>query len=346
MKLLYDARMVNPQRVHGIARYTYQLILWALEHRPQHRIQVLTPRPQAWSQLKQVECILAQSRPFHPREQWELPRLIARARPDLVHFPSLAAPVFCPAPYVINAHDLIPWFFPSSAFHRPYLATLSRWACWRARRVLSGSQHAAGEAQRILWVSPQKLRVIPHGGLEAVQASPPPDPTRPYLLCVTNPRPHKNLELVLQAYPQLEAECDLKVVCSSTPALELARAQFPGLQILQGISDAELATLYQGAWAVVVPSLYEGFGLPALEAMQRGTPVVSSQATSLPEVVGEAGLYFDPNSAQQLVAQVRRLLREPELRQQMVEKGRLQASRFSWDRTGREHWQVYEELTC
>jgi len=346
LKLLYDARMVDPQRVHGIARYTYELVNWALQHRPEHSIAVLTPNPQAWAHMPGLECILSRSKPFTPREQWELPGLIASARPDLVHFPSLAAPVLCPRPYVINAHDLIPWHFPASRFHRPYLATLTRWACWRARHVLSGSHHAAAEAHKILWVRSSKITVIPHGGLEEVSVqSAAAQGGRPYLLCVTNPRPHKNLEIVLQAFPQLHEAFDLKVVCADCPALQQACERFSQIERLSGISDEQLASLYQGAQAVIVPSLYEGFGLPALEAMQRGAPVISSSATSLPEVVGEAGLYFDPNSVAQLVHQVRRLGQDSALRQSLIEKGRIQARRFSWDRTAKEHWQVYEQLT-
>lgn len=347
VRVLFDARMLD--RFHGIGRYVYNVVWWGLQNRPEARIGVLTLRPERWEEtLRQYPSLTVfpcQARPFGVQEHIELPRRIRRFRPDLVHFPSLAVPVWCPAPYVVTVHDLIPWYF-GAWFHKTYLQTLSRWTLARARRVITVSQHAREDLGRVLQMAPERTRVIPNGGLDGGTLGSAPANVklqRPYVLCVTNDKAHKNVSAVLEAWQTMVFPCDLLLV--GPEALRFRAESVPGVLLMSGLSDHQLRELYSGALAVVVPSLYEGFGLPALEAMQCGAPVICSDATSLPEVVGEAGLYFDPHHPAQLAGRLREILHSPELRADLCRRSAEQSRKFSWEQSGRQHWELFGEIT-
>ena len=346
MHLVLDARMADGGALHGLARYLSKLLHWGLEHRPQHRISILTGRPQAWSALSlrypQLSLLPIQAPPFHWREHWEIPRALVRSRAELAFFPSLAGPLWSPLPYCMTVPDLIPWHYPRSPLIRPYLSLVCRWRAWRARKLVAISRFSASEAEQLLRVSPGRIQVIYLGGLDVDMPDLLPRAAdRPYFLCVTNPKPHKNLGTLLKAFAGLESRCDLVVVCPAHPDLESLP---PGVERRHGLSEAELASLYRGCLAAVVPSFYEGFGLPALEAMQLGSPVVVANASSLPEVVGAAGLYFDPHDPGDLRQRLGELLDHPELAARLQSAGRAQAARFSWDRCCQEHWDLLERM--
>jgi glycosyltransferase involved in cell wall biosynthesis len=346
MHLVFDARMADGGALHGLARYLSKVLHWGLVYRPQHRVQLLTCQPQAWSGLveahPQLSLLPVACPPFHWREHWELARALSRSRADLAFFPSLAGPLWSPVPYCMTVPDLIPWHYPRSPLVKPYLALVSRWRAWRALELVAISQFTAREANRLLGVSPGKLQVIYLGGLDLPRAAAGPAVRqRPYFLCVTNPKPHKNLSVLLEAFSGLEHACDLVLVCPPAPALDSLP---PAVERLHGLSDETLAGLYQGCLAAVVPSLYEGFGLPALEAMQLGAPVVVANSSSLPEVVGEAGLYFDPANPEELRKQLRSLLENSARAASLSEAGKARATLFSWDQCCRTHWDWFEKL--
>jgi glycosyltransferase involved in cell wall biosynthesis len=336
-------------RFHGIGRYVYNIVWWGLQNRTDAEIGVLTLRPERWDdtvrQFPALTVFPCLARPFRPREHAELPRRIQRFRPDLVHFPSLAAPLWCPAPFVMTVHDLIPWHF-GNILHRTYIQTFGRWSMSRARRVITASQHARGDLRKVLHLPPERTRVIPNGGLDGGTLSGAPANVklqRPYVLCVTNDKAHKNVDAVLQAWQSMVFPCDLLLVA---PEAVRQRVQgVPGVLQMSDVSDQQLRELYSDALAVIVPSLYEGFGLPALEAMQCGAPVLSSNASSLPEVVGEAGLYFDPRNPSQIAGRLREVLQSPELRADLRRRSAEQARKFSWDQSGRQHWELFSEVT-
>lgn len=343
--------MLDDGFVHGIARYTHNLIHWGLRNRPQHQLVVATRQPERWAatraEFAQLSTVTVTAAPFSLREHFVWPKALQGV--DLAHFPSLAAPIYSPCRYLMTVHDIIPWHFPTRKIHRPYLATVGRWCLRRARAIMCDAHYTVTDLQRTFGVPPERVRVVPLGGLDGAAMGEKPDlpegERRPYLLCVSNPKVHKNVAVLLQAYAQLEPYCDLELVSSTSPAIEAALARFKGMRRRSGLSDSQLRSLYSGAAAVVIPSLYEGFGLPALEAMQLGAPVISSTAASLPEVVGEGGLYFDPRDPAQLAARCQELLSSPELREELKTKGRRQAQLFSWEKCAREVWDVYQSLS-
>lgn len=347
VRLLFDARMADAHHLHGIARYFYNILDWGLRHRPGVEIVLATRSRSRWEALQgehpQLQLVDIQAAPFHWKEHFEWWRLL-RARPyQGAFFPSLAAPAWSPVPYWQTIHDLIPWHYPTSPLVRPYLATVGRWCARRARRVVCVSQATAQEVHRLLGVRHSQLMVIANGGLDggeltSRQASPSPV-QGDYFLCVTNPKPHKNLNGLLKAFQGLGERCQLVVCCPACPALEPLP---PGVVRVSGLSDEQLRGLYRGARAAIVPSLHEGFGIPALEALQLGAPLLCSNSTSLPEVVGEAAWFFDPRQPSQLRQCLVRALEHPEELARLRELGQQRARLFSWEDSARRHWELFE----
>jgi glycosyltransferase involved in cell wall biosynthesis len=339
MRIFFDARMADQQHLHGIARFLANLIDWGKKHRPQHQIVVGARNPQRWSDF---EVIGLKAPPFHWREHSDLYRALSRQKFDRVFFPSLAGPLWSPQPYWMTVHDLIPWHYPSSPLVKLYVALVGRWLTRRAGRLFCGSQFTKGQLVEILGCRAEKITVIPYGGLDGTALelgqSSPRLLEGDYFLCVTNPRPHKNLATLLEAFQGLEGRCQLAVVCPPCPQLEPLPA---GVVAFRGISDQELRGLYQHARAAVVPSHLEGFGLPALEAMQLGTPVLSARAASLPEVVGEAGLYFDQRSPESIRNCLNTFLDLPN-HEEMRHRALAQSSKFSWDLCCEAFWEAFE----
>lgn len=333
MHLFVDGRMADTAHLHGIARYLYKIVEWGSRHRQQHKISVAARQPERWRALP-VEVLPVKSKPFSPLEHWEFYRLLRGRGYDHAFFPSLAAPVWCPIPYSITVHDLIPWHYPRSLLVRLYLSSVARWTVHRARHVLAVSHHTAREIETYLGYPARRVQVIHHGGFEG-KPLPPQSPDQPYLLCVTNPKPHKNLATLLQAFRGLEDRCRLIVVSPECP-------EQPGVEHQRGLSDEELRRLYAGASAAIVPSFLEGFGFPALEAMELGTPLICSNASALPEVAGDAALYFDPHDGQQLRETITELLDHPAQAAQLRQRGLERAQTFRWDRSASQHWDSFE----
>ncbi|TDU73404.1 alpha-1,3-rhamnosyl/mannosyltransferase [Prosthecobacter fusiformis] len=250
---------------------------------------------------------------------------------------------------VVTVHDLIPLSDPadltSSQWMR-YQKTVS----WipRADKVVCVSNHTRQEVQWLLNVSEDKLHVLPNGTSQL----PFPDAVMserlailpPFILSVGGTRPRKNLRLLVPLTQCLAERGSRVTVVRAGPALDESLAarirEHAELHELGMVSDAELAAAYGRAALTLVPSTHEGFGLPVLEAMQAGCPVVYSQATSLPEVAGEAGLSFDPDDPTRAADLCWRVLSEPDLRQQLIKAGRARANQFTWSA----HWRGLREI--
>lgn len=219
----------------------------------------------------------------------------------------------------------------------------------RAARLIAVSRHTLEDAVRWLRLDPEQIEVI-HPGVADAFFSDPGERTagvrrrygldRPYALFVGTIEPRKNLDRLLDAWaglpPSLREEFDLVVAgppgWSSTSTLARLGAA-PGVRYLGYVPESELPPLTAGATIFVYPSLYEGFGLPVAQAMACGVPVVASNVSSLPEVVGEAGLLVDPQSTAEIRGAAERLLLSPSLRAELAIRARQQAARFRWERT-------------
>ncbi len=246
---------------------------------------------------------------------------------------------------LVTIHDASVFAVPeaySAAFRRYYRLLLPHLAR-RARLVLTDSEFSRSELVRWMGVTEEKIRVVPCGH-EHIMAQPADHRVlsrhglgaRPYVLAVGSLSRHKNLETVFAAIRLLGQHAwDYVLAGPVNPRIfGPAEEGGPELAVRIGyVTDAELRALYEGAACFVYPSRYEGFGLPPLEAMACGCPVVVSRSASLPEVCGDAALYADADDPQQLAAAIRRVMCEEGLADHLRQKGRERARHWSWDRT-------------
>lgn len=291
-------------------------------------------------------------------EQTLLPRAARRARVDLLHNLFTTAPAWPRVPQVTTILDVIYRRFPET---HPGLLTygmrlLVPLSAKRSRRVLTLSNAAKNDIVRFLGVSPDRVDVTYlgpgiHGGTRPVGEQELRRalelPEGPLILTVSAKRPHKNLERLIDAVALLPPPATL-IVPGYTTAFEdslrrHADAVAPGRVRFTGwVDEATLEGLYAAATAFVFPSLAEGFGLPVLEALVRGVPVACSNTSSLPEVAGEAVLYFDPTETNAIADAIERLVADGELRERLRAAGPAQARHFSWDKTATQTLASYE----
>jgi glycosyltransferase involved in cell wall biosynthesis len=260
---------------------------------------------------------------------------------DAVHFPlSVMIPPVRRVPATTTVldvqHELLPEFF--SPAERLYRKTVYGWTVRNSRLVVTISRHAAGTIVEHLGVPEERVRPI-YFGIDHQRFTPGKDDRGEFLLYPAFGWPHKNHPRLFQA---------LSILRERGRRLELVLTGFDGptpegVRALGRVSPAELVDLYQHAAALVFPSLYEGFGQPPLEAMACGCPVACSNATSLPEVCGDAARLFDPTSVEEMVAAVEEVLDDPE---SWSAKGLARAADFTWEATARAHDAVYAELAA
>lgn len=305
------------------------------------------------------------------RDLWIMGREVSRREHqlDLFFFPSVYSffPTWLRAPVVVTIHDTIPERYPAYVFRtrraRAQWTLKARWAALQAHTLVTVSATARQDIVQVFGVSPGKVHVVPDAvtpefrplarqdiALSVLERYGLARDTR-FILYVGGISPHKNLSTLIDAYTRLVVDTAFRDVrlalvgdiqadsfLSSYPQLQSAvgRSGYEALVRFTGfVSDAELVQLYNAAQVAVLPSLSEGFGLPALEAMACGTPVVVSRAGALPEVVGAAGLFFDPLQPAELAERLRELLSQPELRHQCARRGLVRARDFSWERSAR-----------
>jgi glycosyltransferase involved in cell wall biosynthesis len=275
--------------------------------------------------------------------QLRLPCELWRHRPDLFFAPSHVVPFLAPGRTLTVIHDLAFERYPS-AYHwgaLTYLRLTTRWAERRCPRLIVPSQATARDLVELHGLDPARIRVVPAGGGEppslrlrrpaARRRAAALGIDRPFLLHVGRVERRKNQLTALAAVERLP---DLLLVCAGPavdPELVARLARSPRCRILGQIDEIDLEHLYAAAELLVFPSLYEGFGLPVLEALRRGLPVVTTAVSSLPEVGGEAAVYVrDPFDPAELAAAIEAALRD---RDRLRRLGRRRAAEFTWERT-------------
>lgn len=286
---------------------------------------------------------------------------------DVVHAPGPTVPPRGDAHLVSTIHDLAPLRFPER-YSAQVRVTLKRGALRAAREaelIVCPSWATAVEVEALLDVDPARLRIVPHGVDLPDDAAA--DPVvlgalrargieGPYMLWIGTQEQRKNVHAVLDAFAGVAPDHpDLSLVLHG-PHGWLGAEVADGLErrgladrtiVSEGSLDVRtLAALYAHASVFVLPSLYEGFGLPLLEAMACGTPVVTSNQSALPECVGDAGLLVDPLDHHALAAAVAQVLDDEDLAARLSEAGRVRAKAFTWAETARKTWAVYEELAA
>ncbi|MFH0952046.1 MAG: glycosyltransferase family 1 protein [Patescibacteria group bacterium] len=375
MKIGIDARFLGPEG-KGLGRYVEKLIKYLAVTDNNHEIFVLL-REENWREWQPPASnwhkVKAPWRWYSLSEQIYLPGLLRRLKLDLMHFPHFNVPILYFGAYIVTIHDLILSRFPTERAstlepiyfwlkHRVYQLVITS-AIKRAKKVITVSQDSRRQIIEHFKIKPEKTIVT----YEAVDRGRPVQPGEvamirqrygiidPYLLYVGNAYPHKNIESLLEAFAKLrrkgyalqlllvgKMDYFYQRVRKYAEALNLDTTNeviFPGF-----VSDYDLATVYAGAQAYVFPSKAEGFGLPPLEAMQYGLPVVSSNASCLPEILGRAAEYFDPKSVTDIIRAIEKVINNDERRQTLIELGAAQIGRYSWKKMAGETLAVYQSV--
>ncbi len=286
---------------------------------------------------------------------------------DVLHV-QFTAPPFCPCPVVVSIHDLSFEHLPDTFRRRSrtQLRLTVRHSAKRAARILTLSEHTRRDITETYGINPERITAIP---LAAPRHFSPVEDNKelqrvrhtygihgPYILSVGSIQPRKNLPRLVKAYASLrgkyaEAELPKLVLVGKCAWLydetlhALAQTGLKESVILTGyVPETDLPALYSGALCFVYPSYFEGFGLPPLEAMKCGAPVIVGNQTSLPEVVGDAGLTVDPYDVSSIAAAIEDLVKDSDLRRELSVKGRSRAEMFDWHETARRTLQIYEQV--
>lgn len=297
-----------------------------------------------------------------PWEQGIAP-LILRGTADLYHGCLNVAPLLSPVPTVITIHDLAFIRFPQTfrAYNRIYLDLATRLSARRASRILAVSEHTKREVVGLLGIPPERVIVTPNAARNHFR---PPAPAaieqlrashglpERFVLYVGTLEPRKNLTTLLEAFAlvsQSVPDAPLLIGGGKGWMYEPIFARLEQLNLRDRVKFAgylpeeELPLWYAAATVFVFPSIYEGFGMPPLEAMACGTPVITSNTSSLPEVVGDAGLMVAPTDTIGLAEAIRRVLVDADLRAELRQRGLARARRFSWADTAAKTLAAYRE---
>jgi len=302
------------------------------------------------------------------REQIHVPWLLRRERPDVYHAPHYVLPPAVRCRSVVTIHDCIHLMFPQYLPNRAAYAyaRASMWAAARrSDRILTVSEASKRDILHFFNVKPEKIVVVYNAIDEHFSATPSEEQVarireryqldHKFVLYVGNIKPHKNLVRLIEAFSQLRrTHDDLKLLIigdeiSKLPALRRAvhrNKLHKFVRFLGYLKDDTLTVLYRLASVFVFPSLYEGFGLPPLEAMASGTPVVTSNVSSLPEVTGDAAVLVDPYDVDSIADGMRRILDDPRLAEELRIKGLKRAREFSWERSVEKTQRVYREVAA
>jgi glycosyltransferase involved in cell wall biosynthesis len=316
-------------------------------------------------------------------EHFLLPLFLRRLAPDLVHFPTNRVPLLLRRPYVVTVHDMSTLLFSgSSGFWTGLRRFRFRRGLLGASKVIAVSAATSRDVQKLLSVPPDRIQIVYNAPApEFFDRDRPPSLVlaegpetaqlerrrileryqiqQPFLLYAGNIRPQKNIPRLVEAFAVARAELEndpryknLRLIIigdeiSKYPAVRRAVMQSRvehAVRFLGFVPFDTLRVFYELAAAFVFPSLYEGFGLPPLEAMASGTPVVASEIGALPEAVGDAAMLVNPENVFDIARGVREVLLDDSLRAHLIEKGKRHAATFSWERTAREVIGIYREV--
>lgn len=351
MLLALDASPALRASPTGTEVYAREIIIHLAQRNPGHmmRLYANATAPPVWSPSG-VEWRLI---PF-PRlwTHWRLRRAIRQEGPDLLFVPSHVLPLLLDGPGVVTIHDVghrhVPSAYSPSAWL--YLEWMTRSMAKRATRLIAVSQSTADDLGRFYGVAADRISVV-HSGVDPMFQLPdesevarvraryklPPA----YFLYLGRAHPRKNLPTLVHAFGTARRRGLSAGLVLAGPGHHAVAGE--GVLVLPYVPPADLPALYAGALALALPSRFEGFGFPALEAMRSGTAVIASTAGALPEVVGPAGLLLDPNDVTAWADSLARLAGDAVLRRQLIERGGAHSRAFSWDRTAQLTWAALEK---
>jgi glycosyltransferase involved in cell wall biosynthesis len=360
--IVIDARELRT----STGRYIERLLTYLqdVDTSPNHRYTVLLkPKDMdGWQPVNQRFTKAAcRAKEFTFAEQWLMAWQLYRLRPDLVHFGMTQQPVLYFGKVVTTIHDLTTLRFANPAKNRVAFALkrwvyerVIKWVAYKSKRVITPSEYVKDDVAKFTRTNSRKITVTLEAG-DQVDASPEPMEElvdKKFIMYIGRPTPHKNLPRLIDAYALLKKEHpDLLLVLAGKKdsnyrriAREVKQRELDGVLFTDWIPDGKLRWLHEHCAAYVFPSLSEGFGLPGLEAMANGAPVVSSNATSLPEVQGDAAHYFDPLDVEEMAEKINDVLTDSRLREKLIAAGKKQVTKYSWKRMAEQTLEVYKQV--
>jgi glycosyltransferase involved in cell wall biosynthesis len=370
--IVIDARRV---RDFGIGTYIRSLVhaLGAIDHSNRYTLISAAAEMRTLTGLPENFRTASYPRPdSDPLDHFAFPAFLRSLSSDLVHVPLNRVPLAMVRPYVVTVHDLSSILFDAhgSEWQMGWRRFLLRRGVMRASRVIAVSEATRRDLQNLLAVPLENVRRVynaPDPGFLAHSNGAVEEKQRileryqinyPFLLYAGNIRPHKNVPRLVEAFAVVRDQLsshpvykDLRLIIigdtiSLYPSVRQAVIKSRAEAVVRFLGFVPFDTLrcfYEAASAFVFVSRYEGFGLPPLEAMACGTPVVTSNVSSLPEVVGDSAVQVNPENVFEIARGIREVLLDEELRSSLIRCGREQAARFSWERTAREVLQIYRE---
>ncbi len=360
MRIAIDARMINAS---GIGRYLRNLIneLQKLDKKNEYYILLLKDDYYSLNFNQNFYKVLADFKWYTVKEQIFLPQILNKIKPDLVHFPHFNVPIFYGGKFVVTIHDLIHQHHSTrnTSFHDPLTFRIKKlgytkvfeFALRNSEKIFTPSEFVKKQLINEWRISRSKILVTPEAVDDIFFRSKKNDELlsgvrSPYILYVGNAHPHKNVEGLIKAFLKLK-ESNLKLVLSGKDNYfwQRIKKEFKNPDIIYTgyIADKELVALYKNAKCFVTASFEEGFGLPVLEAMALGCPVVCSDIGSLREVGGNAALYFNSRDINDMANNISHMLSNFSLRNELIEKGRKRVKLFNFQKMAKQTLEVYQK---
>lgn len=366
-----DARFYGPVG-KGLGRYTQEIVDRVIKQDTHNQYVVFLSQENFdsfYCSNKKVKKILIKARWYSVAEQIVFPFIIWRQKLDLMHFMHFNVPIFTPVKFLVTIHDLILTKFPTTRASTlsPFFYKIKNLAykivIWvaikRAKSIIAVSKFTRNDIIRQFNARKDKVKLIYEGVSDFKNLEKENSKNilnkynikKPFLLYVGNAYPHKNLERLIKAFLILKKDfINLSLVLVGKEDYFYKRLKnfldykkynilFPGF-----VADDELGVFFQEAECYVFPSLYEGFGLPPLEAMAFSCPVVSSNRSCLPEILGDAAVYFNPEKEQDIVNKIKKVIKDDVLKKQMIAKGSQQIKKYSWQKAVEQTLKLYHQF--
>jgi glycosyltransferase involved in cell wall biosynthesis len=361
VKVAFDHQIFSFQRYGGVSRYIFELA----RRLPAHRVEVSVLAPLHVNNYLTAESARGFTRgryvPYTVKDisrvigavnRFAAPMALRRANPDIVHETYYALkPVGAARHRIVTVHDMIHELFSDEFPDAAQVTAAKRAAVDRADHVICISENTRRDLIRLFGVDPARTSVVHLGySVDAVMPGEEKHEERPYLLYVGKRGGYKNFKALLQAIGGSPILRQFDLIAFGGQRFqpdeqdEIERLGLTGRVRFASGTDSELAARYRAATAFIYPSMYEGFGIPPLEAMSYGCPVVCSDGGSIPEVVGDAGAYFDPNSVEDLRTTLERVATTQSLQADLRARGDARLSAFSWDECAAATARIYRDV--
>jgi glycosyltransferase involved in cell wall biosynthesis len=376
MRIGIDARLYGLEHA-GLGRYVLKLVenVLKLDKKNNYVLFLTSKHADEFRGKKRVKVVVADVPIYSFAEQAVLPFIFAKEKLDLLHVPHFNAPLFYFGKYVLTIHDLIKHESKGmgTTTRKPFLyfikragyLTLTGLITRRAETIIVPSKYVKDDVARKLNVPLDKivvtyeavassLKEVVLSSQEKLETLAKYNLTQPFIIYTGSVYPHKNVDVLIDAVEKhnkvREVDVQLAISCARSVFWERTNKKIadkklePWVKMLGFLDDSEVSKLYSLALALVHPSKMEGFGLTGLEAMSVGLPVISSNASCLPEVYGDAAMFFNPDSVDDLVDSLDEIIKDSQLREDLSVKGYLQARKYSWKKMGEETIAVYKEI--